>query len=161
MLATESIMKALATHFGATSPDAWGIAGLLHDIDYERVPMELHSMAGADQLAAIHIHPLIVDAVREHNPAHGLPPHTLLSKALLTLETFTGLIIATTFVRPDKKIAGVEVRSVMKKFKTKGFAAGVDRDLIRQCETLLNLPLEQATDICLTAMKQDAEELGL
>lgn len=161
MLATESIMKALATHFHAASPEAWGIAGLLHDIDYERVPVEQHSIAGADQLQAAGLHQLIVHAVREHNPAHGIPPSTIMSKALLTLETLTGLIIATTFVRPDKKIAGVEVKSVMKKFKTKGFAAGVDRELIRQCETLLNLPLEQAIGICLGAMKQDAKVLGL
>ncbi len=161
MLATESIMRALGEHFKAASPDAWAIAGLLHDIDYETVEPEKHSLVGSDMLEEHNLHQLIIDAVREHNPAHGLVPNTLLSKTLLTLETLTGLILASTFVRPDKKIASVKVSSVKKKFKDKSFAAGVPRDLIVQAEEMIGLTLEESITICLEAMKKDADELGL
>ncbi len=161
MLATESIMRAAALHFKAKNVDAWGIAGLLHDVDYEQVEVEQHSLVGAEMLQKEGVHTLIVDAVREHNPAHGLPPQTMLSKALMTLETISGLIIAGSMVRPDKSVAEMQLKSVKKKFKDKSFAAGVDRSVIAQVEPLLGITVEEALGLSLEAMRTDREKLGL
>lgn len=161
MLATEAFMKRLAGHFGADSVEEWGIAGLLHDIDYENCSMEEHSLVGADMLQERGVHALIVDAVREHNARHGIEPKTLLSKALMSLEQLTGLVLATTYVRPDKSVHSVKIKSIKKKFKDKSFAAGVDRTNIVKAEELIGVTLEEAIQLCLTAMQEDAKEIGL
>ena len=161
MLATEALMWKLAEHFGAASPESWAIAGLLHDVDYEKCTMERHSLDGAEMLEKLNIHPDVVDAVREHNHYHGIEPKTIMSKAMACLEQLTGLITACTYVRPDKSIHSVKVKSVKKKFKDKSFAAGVDRQNIKRSEELLNLTLEESIEICLSAMQESAAELGL
>lgn len=161
MLATESIMKAAAKRCNAQEVEIWGIAGLLHDVDYETVDMKQHSLVGAEMLQNQNVHPLIVDAVREHNPAHGMTPKTALSKALMTLETLSGLIMACIAVRPDKNIQSVKVSSVKKKFKDTSFAAGVPRDLIAQAEPLLGITVDEAIEFSVDAMKKEANEIGL
>ncbi|MBI2411061.1 MAG: lysine--tRNA ligase [Candidatus Kerfeldbacteria bacterium] len=158
MLATEALMKALARHFGAASPESWGIAGLLHDIDWEKTSMDQHGLVGAEMAKEKNIHPLIVDAIREHNYHHKLEPKTLLSKAMMCLEQLTGLISAATFVQPDKNVHSVKLSSVKKKFKDKGFAKGVDRTMIAKCEELLGLSLDQSIEICLKAMQDSPQE---
>lgn len=160
MLATEALMERLAQHFQAASSGAWGIAGLVHDIDWEQTTPETHSLVGADMLEQRQVHPAVVAAVREHNFIHQLAPQTIMSKALYTLEELTGLITAAVFVRPGKDISGLTVASIKKKFKDKAFARGVDRAIVQQCETLLNLPLEQAFQLCLEAMQARAKDLG-
>lgn len=161
MLATEALMQRLALHFGAKAIEAWGIAGLLHDIDWEKTEPAQHSLVGADMLEKENIHPEIVNAVREHNELHGLPAKTLLSRNLQCLEQLTGLIVAVTLVRPDKDIRKVEVKSVRKKFKDKSFAKGVDRTNIARCEEVLGLTLDDAIGLCLEAMQTNADEIGL
>jgi lysyl-tRNA synthetase class 2 len=160
MLATEALMEHLAKHFKAASPEAWAIAGLVHDIDWEETQPEQHSLIGADWLAAKGLHPEIVAAVREHNELHGLPAKTIMSKTLHCLEQVTGLIIAATFVRPERDITEVKLASLKKKFKDKAFAKGVNRTVIEQCESLLGLPLDQALQLALEAMQAKAEQLG-
>lgn len=161
MLATEALMIRLAEHFKAPSTEAWGIAGLLHDIDWEKTEPEEHSLVGADMLEKMSIHPEIVNAVREHNEMHGIPAKTIMSKALQCLEQLTGLIIASTLVRPDKDVRQVEIKSVRKKFKDKAFAKGVNRDNIAKCEEVLGLTLDQSIQLCLEGMQSAAEEIGL
>jgi len=161
MLATESIMVALGKHFGASSPEVWGIAGLLHDVDYEKCALEEHSLVGAKMLEERGVHKDVVDAVREHNYMHKIEPKTLMSKTLMCLEQLTGLIIACALVRPDKSLGSVKASSVRKKLKDKSFARGVDREMAAKSEELIGLPLEQAIEICLAAMQQDADKLGL
>jgi len=85
---------------------------------------------------------------------------TKLDKALYCADPLTGLIIAAALVRPDKKLAGVEARSVRKRFKEKSFAAGVDREQISQC-TELGLELDEFIELGLEAMKGIADDLGL
>lgn len=160
MLATAAFMQRLGEHYGAKSPEAWGIAGLLHDIDWEKTTPEQHSIVGADMLASKGINTLIVNAVREHNDMHKLPVTTQLSKCLQILEQLTGIVVAATFVRPNKDISGLVLASLKKKFKDKGFAKGVNRDTIKRCETELNLPLDQALQLCLEAMQAQAAVLG-
>lgn len=161
MLATEVLMVKAAEHFEAASPEAWGIAGLLHDIDWESCEMEKHSLIGADMLEERGVNELIVRAVREHNPMHGLEPDTMLSKVLLTLEQITGLVSAATFVRPDKDVRSVKLKSLKKKFKDKSFARGVDREGISRAEELIGITTDEALEMCLIAMQESAEELGL
>ncbi|MBI4407646.1 MAG: lysine--tRNA ligase [Candidatus Kerfeldbacteria bacterium] len=154
MLATEIIMQAWAKHFQAVSPEAWGIAGLLHDIDWEKTEPAQHSLIGADWLAKRGVHPLIVDAVREHNgDMHKLEPKTIMSKALFCMEQVTGLIMAATLVRPDKDVRGLQLASLKKKFKDKAFAKGVSRHNVQRCQELLGVPLDDALQLCLTAMQ--------
>lgn len=161
MLATEALMIRLAEHFKAPSAEAWGIAGLLHDIDWEKTEPEEHSLVGADMLEKMSIHPEVVNAVREHNEMHGIPAKTIMSKSLQCLEQLTGLIIASTLVRPDKDVRQVELKSVRKKFKDKAFAKGVNRENIAKCEEVLGLTLDQSIQLCLEGMQSAAEEIGL
>ncbi len=161
MLATEVLMRGLARRFDEDE-DTWGIAGLLHDIDYDitKDPKE-HSLKGYEMLINAGLPVEICEAVKIHNPAHGIPPATLLDKALLTGETMTGFLVACALVTPDKKLANVNVDSAMKKFKSKSFAAGADRGIMLQCEPLLGMKIEELIEICLREMQKISGELGL
>jgi predicted hydrolase (HD superfamily) len=99
-------------------------------------------------------------AILCHNEAHGVPRETKLDKALFCADPLTGLIIAAALVRPDKKLAGLEAKSVLKRFKEKSFAAGADRKQISQCSEL-GLELDEFVELGLEAMKVIASDLGL
>lgn len=161
MLATEALMRGLARKFGEDE-DKWGIAGLLHDIDYDETkdPKE-HSLKGYEILKAAGVDSEICEAVKIHNPEHGLEPKTLLDKALFCGETFTGFIVACALVQPNKGLSEVTVESALKKFKSKSFAAGADREIMLQCEPLLGMKVEELMEICLKEMQGIAAELGL
>lgn len=161
MRATEEFMKALARKF-SENEEQWGIAGLLHDIDYEEVKdPKQHSLRGYEILKTAGVDEEICNAVRIHNPEHGILPVTLLDKALLCGETYTGFVVACSLVMPEKKLSQVTVESAMKKFRTKSFAAGANREIMAQSEPLLSLTIEEMLEICLTAMQGIATELGL
>jgi len=162
MLAVEAVMKALAEKLNQDK-DRWGITGLLHDIDYEvtKNDSEKHSLIGAEWLKEMGLPDDLVYAVRVHNERHCLPRISLLDKALYIVDPLTGFITAVALVRPDKKLASVELKSMKKKFKEKSFAAGADREQIKLCETELNLSLDEFLEISLKAMQGIADELGL
>lgn len=154
MRATDIVMQAWAKHFQAASPEAWGLAGLLHDIDWEKTEPAKHSLVGADWLEKRGVHPLLVAAVREHNgDTHHLEPQTIMSKTLFCLEQVTGLVMAATLVRPDKDVRGLQLASLKKKFKDKAFAKGVQRKNIERCQELLGVSLDEALQKCLEAMQ--------
>jgi putative nucleotidyltransferase with HDIG domain len=161
MLATEAIMRALARRFGEDEEE-WGLTGLLHDIDMELTEgdMNTHSRLGADLARELGASEAMAHAILCHNQIHGIPVETKLDKALCCADPLTGLIIAAALVRPDKKLAGVEARSVRKKFKEKSFAAGASREQISQCAEL-GLELDQFLELGLEAMKGIADDLGL
>jgi putative nucleotidyltransferase with HDIG domain len=161
-LAVEAIMKALARHF-SEDEERWGLTGLLHDIDYEKVKDDLnqHSLLGAEMLQKLELGEDVCQAVKVHNEAHGVLPETLLEKALFITDPLTGLIVAATLVLPSKKIVDLEVESVLKRFKEKAFARGANREIILKCEEYLNLSLENFVKIGLKAMQNIAVELGL
>ena len=161
MLATEAIMRALAKRLGEEEEE-WGLTGLIHDIDMELTggDMSQHSKLGADLVREMGASEAMVHAVLCHNEAHGIPLETKLDKALCCVDPLTGLIIAATLVRPDKKLAGLEAKSVIKKFKEKGFAAGVNREHIAQCSEL-GIELDEFMELGLSAMKGIAADLGL
>ncbi len=161
-LAVEAIMRALAFYFGEDE-EKWGLSGLLHDIDYEKVKDNLsqHSLAGAKILEDLGVDKEICQAVRAHNEAHGIPLETLLDKALFVTDPLTGLIVAATLVLPSKKIGDLTPENVLNRFKEKSFARGANREIIKKCEELLNLKLEEFVKISLKAMRGISQELGL
>jgi len=160
-LAAEACMRALAVHF-EKDLEKWGLAGLLHDIDYEETKdnPNQHSILGAEMLEKLGVDKEIVDAVKTHNEMHGILPQTLMAKALFCLDPLTGLIVATTLVLPDKKIQNVSVENVLNRFKEKAFARGANREIIQKCSDI-NLGLEEFVGICLKAMQEISAELGL
>ena len=161
MLATEAILRALARRLGEDEEE-WGLTGLLHDIDMELTggDMNTHSKLGADLSRELGASEAMAHAILCHNEAHGIPLETKLDKALFCADPLTGLIIAATLVRPDKKLAGLEAKSVKKRFKEKSFAAGVDRQQIAQCSEI-GIELGEFIELGLKAMQRIAEELGL
>ena len=161
MLATEAIMRALAERLGEDKEE-WGLTGLLHDIDMELTEgdMSSHSRLGADLVREMGASGAITHAILAHNQAHGVPLETKLDKALFCADPLTGLITAAALVRPDKKLAGLEAKSVKKRFKEKSFAAGADRQQISMCSEI-GLELDEFIELGLEAMKGIAQELGL
>jgi len=161
-LAVEAIMRALARRFGQDE-EKWGLTGLLHDIDYEKVKEDLsrHSLLGADMLEGFGLDKDICQAVKAHNEAHGILPQTLMEKSLFVTDPLTGLIVAATLVLPSKNIKDLTAESVLKRFQEKAFARGADREIIRQCQNLIDLKLEEFIEVGLGAMQDISSDLGL
>jgi putative nucleotidyltransferase with HDIG domain len=161
MLATEAIMRALARKLNQNE-DEWGMAGLLHDIDVELVNnnMEQHSRLASQLVKNMGVSDEIVHAILTHNEAHGEPLQTMMDKALFCADPLTGLITAGALVRPDRKLAGVEAKSIRKRFKEKSFAAGASREQMSTCSNI-GLELDAFIELGLEAMKGVAGELGL
>lgn len=162
MLASESIMKALAKRLG--EPEAeWGIVGLIHDLDFEETKEtpEKHSLITVDILKDKDFSEEQLDAIKAHNAENtGVERKTKLDFALTCAEQITGLIVACALVQPDKKLASVTPESILKKFKQKSFAANVSRDDIKLCEKL-GLPLEEFVSLSLQSMQDISNDLGL
>ena len=161
MLATEAIMRALARRLGEDEEE-WGLTGLIHDIDVELTAgdMSEHSKLGADLARELGASEEMAHAILCHNQAHGVPPETKLDKALVCADPLTGLVIAAALVRLDKKLAGLEAKSVQKRFKERSFAAGADRQQISMCSEI-GLELDEFIELGLEAMKGIADDLGL
>lgn len=161
MLATEAILRALARRFGEDEEE-WGLTGLLHDIDVELTAgdMSTHSKLGADLAKELGASEAMVHAILCHNEAHGVPRETKLDKALFCVDPLTGLITAAALVRPDKKLAGLGAKSVIKRFKEKSFAAGASREQISLCSEI-GLELGEFIELGLTAMQEISSDLGL
>jgi len=161
-LASEAIMKALAARLGE-DPETWGLAGLLHDIDFEatRDTPERHTLVAAELLAHEGVPEEVITAIEEHNAdAIGIQRASKLGIALASAETLTGLVVAVALVMPDKKLASVKPKSVIKRMKEKDFARAVNRDIIRECERI-GLGLEDFVTLSVAAMQAAAGELGL
>lgn len=161
-LASEAIMRALAPRFGG-DPDMWGLTGLLHDLDYNetRDTMERHTLVTEKILKERGVNPEIIEAIKSHNAENlGLTRTKPIHIALTAAETITGMIVATTLVYPDKRIASVKPKSVKKRMKAKEFARSVNRDHIRLCEEA-GISLDEFIAISLEAMTGISDELGL
>jgi len=166
LIATGAAMEALAKKFGGDA-ETWKVAGMLHDLDWDSLDKDADRHCGEElqkMLATIKAPNELLGDIRAHY-AHKYgeeyPLDTVLRKCLYCVDELTGFIIAVTYVRPSKKIADVEVSSVKKKLKDKGFAAQVDRAQIKSCEELLNMPLDEMIEITLGTMKSVAKDLGL
>ena len=161
-LACGAAMKELAKYF-KEEEEKWEIAGLLHDIDYEETKdkPEQHSLIGSEYLKEQNIDKEIIEAVKTHNEIHGIAPETKMAKSLFCVDPLTGLIVATTLVLPSKKIKDVTTDNILNRFKEKGFAKGANREIIKQCESLLGLSLEEFVDLVLQGMQKIDKNLGL
>lgn len=160
-LAVEAIMRGLAERLGQDA-EKYGLAGLLHDIDYDSTAEDpqRHSLAGAEILQQEGLAEDIVYAVKVHNEIHGLPRQSLLDKALYAADPVSGFITAATLVRPDKDLKEVQLKSLKKRFKEKAFARGASREQMATCSEL-GLELDEFLTISLESMKKIALELGL
>lgn len=160
--ASEAVMSDLAHRLGQDE-QKWRIAGLLHDIDIEIVggDLERHGLEAQRILRDNAVDEDVIDAIVMHNEkVAGLPRSTVFQHALAAAETITGLIVATTLVYPDKKLAGVKPKSVVKRMKEKAFAASVNRENIMECEKL-GLSIEEFAELSIKAMLKIADRIGL
>ena len=165
MLAVEAALRAYARRFDADEA-LWGITGLLHDLDYERYP---------DMTDTVNGHPRtelrlfreagypeeLIHAVEAHATFLGVPRVTRLDKALLACDELTGLIQAAAYVRPDRDLRSVEVKSIKKKWKDKAFTAAIDRQENMVFIEELGVPFDEHVAIVLAAMQSIAAELGV
>ena len=164
--AVEAAMRALACYFGENE-EVWGVAGLVHDADYELTKDNAQKEHAKKVLAWLKEEGEegeIYNAVARHawRFVDGAPkPKTKMDWALYTCDELTGLIVAVALVKPDKKLSSVTVDSVLKKWKSPSFAAGVDRKQIELCEAKLGIPLEKFVQIVLVGMQDIANSLGL
>ncbi len=161
-LASEAIMRALAPRFNG-DPEMWGMVGLLHDLDYKETKekMDQHALVTEKVLQERGVHADITEPIKYHNAENlGLTRTEPIHFALTAAETITGMIVATTLVYPDKKLAGVKPKSVRKRMKAKEFARAVNRDHIRLCEEI-GIPLDEFIVLSLEAMRGISDQLGL
>ncbi len=131
-IATEVIMQAVAKKLGYDE-EIWGIAGLLHDLDYTNTKdqMDQHTLQTEKILKQIGVSQEIIDAIKAHNADNlGFKRNSTFDHALVSAESITGLIVATALVQPDKKLASVKPESVIKRMKQKEFARTVNRTFI-------------------------------
>lgn len=161
MIATGAIMGGLAERLGQ-DVERWVVTGILHDIDYQETKdnPELHSIKGGEILREHGLDEEIVHAVMAHNEIHDIERKSLLDKALFAVDPLSGLITATAYVMPSKKLEEVQLKSVKKKFKDKTFAKGANRDQIKTCEEF-GISLDEFLEIALNEMKKIAPQIGL
>ncbi|HUQ99215.1 MAG TPA: HD domain-containing protein [Gemmatimonadaceae bacterium] len=166
MLSVEAAMRAYAIKFGEDE-EGWGLAGLLHDFDYEKYPNEAHSATdehpaeGVRVLRAKGYPEDILQAILGHAQYSGVPRETRMAKTLFAVDELTGLITATALVRPTKNIHEVEVRSVRKKMKDKAFARGVSREDVVNGAAELGVDLDEHIAFVIAAMQARSADLGL
>ncbi len=159
--AVEASMRAYAARFGE-DPQRWGIAGMLHDFDYEMHPRAPHHpMKGAEILTARGVPPDVVYAILAHADYSGMPRVSRLDRALYACDELTGFVHACALVRPGKVVTGLEPASVLKKLKDKAFARTVNRDDVYRGATELGVELDAHIAFVVDALARVASEIGL
>lgn len=159
-LSCEACMRALARHFNEDE-EKWGLTGLLHDIDLDECAADpaRHTIVGAQILRSHGVEDSIIEAVLGHNDK--AERKQLMSKALWVVDPTTGFITASALIRPSKSTSDLTVKSIKKKMKDKRFAAAVNREQIRACQSELGLELDEFLSMCLAAMDGVRDEIGL
>jgi predicted hydrolase (HD superfamily) len=165
MYAVEAAMRSYAEYYGEDA-DLWGITGLLHDLDYERFAdmddtENGHPRTELRLFAELGYPAEMIHAVKCHATFLGEPRTTTLDKALLAVDELTGLILAAAYVRPDRDLRSVELKSVKKKWKDKAFTAAIDRHENMLFIEELGVPFDEHVERVLTAMQGIARELGV
>ena len=158
-LSVEACMRAMAVRLGH-DPEPWGLAGILHDLDYELTEKspELHTTETVKILGPLGLAPEVIHAIQAH--AGKVPCQSPMDWAIYSLDPLTGLIIAATLMHPTKKIKSIDLEFVQRRYKEKSFARGARREDIEKCSEL-GLPLDQFIDTCLKAMQGIDAQLGL
>jgi predicted hydrolase (HD superfamily) len=153
----ELVMQAFARHFGEDE-EQFAVTGLLHDADYEMYP-DQHPGVIVEKLKAMG-EDAIAHAIAGHYTRWNVARNTLLDKCIVAADEMTGFIIAAALIRPTK-IEGMNAKSVMKKFKTKTFAATVDREEVAKGAEMLGWELEQLVEFIIPVLEANKEELDL
>ena len=160
-LAVEASMRAYAERYGEDA-ESWGMAGMLHDFDYEMHPTApRHPMKGAEILISRNVPEPVVRAILAHADYSGYPRVSLLDRALYGCDELSGFVTACALVRPGKAIAGLEASSVKKKLKDKAFARTVNRDDVYRGAVELGVDLDQHIGFVVQALTAVAPRLGL
>jgi len=166
MLSVEAAMRAYAER-GGEDVERWGLAGLMHDFDYERYPnaaqsaTEEHPSAGVRILRERGWPEDVLEAIMGHALFTNTPRTTPMAKTLFAVDELTGLITATALVRPSRSVHEVDARSVRKKMKDKAFARGVSRDDVINGAADLGVDLDEHIAFVIAAMQRSADALGL
>lgn len=161
-LATETVMRALAKHFGEDE-EKWGLTGLLHDADYEltkdkpeRHTIELEERIGSELQSDV------MRAIKSHNREYTkVEPQTKMEWGIYTCDELTGLIVAAALIHPDKKLNLIDVDFILRRFDEPAFARGANRAQIILCDEKLGIPLREFVGIALKAMQGVDKDLGL
>ena len=143
-------------------PEKWGVIGLCHDLDYEKYP-EQHCQMTKVMLEEEGWPKDYIRAIMSHGwkLCTDVEPVLPMEKVIYTVDELTGLITAAALMRPSKSLADLELKSVKKKWKDKGFAAGVKREVIQEGADMLGMPLDQVIQETILALRKVAPELGL
>ena len=158
--AVEVAMRKCAHVYGTgiTDEERFGLAGMCHDIDWEKFPAE-HPKMAVEWLKAMN-EPEIAAAVAAHGTAWGKPYDTVMARALVATDELCGLVVACAKVRPDG-IRTLTPKSVLKKFKDSSFAANVDRSEIYSGLRILGVEIDPHVQVIIDALMPCAEELGI
>lgn len=159
----EGVMRYFASEFDPENEEFWGVVGLLHDLDWEEHSDEpdKHTVYAAPLIEAAGGTPELVHAIQTHvcDFNSNLPrPESQMEKILFACEELTGLIGAAVVMRPSKSIMDFNVKSLKKKFKDKRFAAGVNRDIIREGAEMLGWELDELFARTIEAMQSFAPD---
>jgi putative nucleotidyltransferase with HDIG domain len=161
-LASAAVLRGLARRLGKDE-EQWAVAGVLHDLDYDQTAQDMvrHGLVTAEILAPLGVEPEVLQAIKAHNAENlGLERSSELDYALTCGETITGLVVATALVYPDKKLASVKPKSIVKRMKEKAFARGVNREQVLLCEKL-GLTINEFAALALDSMREISDDLGL
>lgn len=158
-------VSAVMAHFAELEkedPNYWGIVGLLHDLDYEKYP-DNHCVKVVEILAENGYDDSFIRSVVSHGYGicSDVEPTQQMEKILYGIDELAGLITACAYMRPSKSVNDLELKSVKKKFKTKSFAAGVNRDVIKKGAELSGYSLDQLIQESILGMRKAADEIGL
>ncbi len=162
LLASEAAMRAYARRFGEDE-EAWGIVGLVHDLDYERCPSREagHPFVGVEELRRRGVPEAWCRAALSHADYSGVVRQSRMEDALFAVDELVGFIIAVALVKPTKSLADVDVASVKKKMKDKAFARGVSREDVSQGAAGLGIPLDEHIAHVIKALQGVAPQLDL
>lgn len=146
----------------AATVERWGIAGLLHDLDYERHPdPATHGAIGADELERRGYDPEVVHAVRAHNDELGIARESRLDHLVYACDELAGFLVAVALMRPSKKIADVEPKTVRKRMKDKAFARAVPREMLLAGAEEIGLDFDEHVSRMVRYLAVVAPEVGL
>jgi predicted hydrolase (HD superfamily) len=153
---------ALDDGLGPAAAERWGIAGLLHDLDYERFPdAATHGASGAEEMARRGYEPELLDAVRRHNDALGEPRMTRLDHLVYACDELAGFLVAVALTRPSKRLADVEPANVRKRMKDKAFARAVPREVLLGGADEIGLEFDEHVSRMVRYLSAEAAEVGL
>ena len=162
-LTVEGIMRYFAKELGyADQEEYWGIVGLLHDLDFELYPEE-HCVKSQELMREHGVDENIIRSTASHGwglTAANIEPEHQMEKVLFAIDELSGLIGAAALMRPSKSVQDMELKSLKKKYKSKGFAAGCSREVIERGAEQLDWPLEKLLTMTMQAMADSEDEIN-